>query len=43
MGIKNLNYGFLKRRMKKFLSTDTLKHYDDVSVAMIVVEKDVVS
>ena len=39
MSIKNFNYGFLKRRMKRFLSTDTLKHYDDVSVAMIISEK----
>ena len=39
MGIKNFNNGFLKRRMKRFLSKETLTHYDDVSVAMIVSEK----
>jgi hypothetical protein len=38
--IKNTNFGFLKRRMKKFLSKETLTHYDDVSVAMIVLEKE---
>ena len=39
MSIKNTNFGFVKRRMKKFLSKETLTHYDDVSVAMIVVER----
>ena len=40
VSVKNFNYGFLNRRMKKFLKKETLSHYDDVSVAMIIVERD---
>ena len=35
---KMLSPGFLKRRMKRYLQTQELKHYDDVAVACIVIE-----
>jgi hypothetical protein len=41
--IKNFAPGFLRRRMNKFLKMETLAHYDDVGVAMIIVETGVKS